>query len=115
MTNTCSDVSFKNIPQIQHDQHLAFEMESKTTKLITFNFQRKHFIKEPFCAYFVLLFKKERKMFSRGFICKIVVQIIEKFQLIASFFDDQCKTEYENENRTNAIVSSSCTAVRHIP
>lgn len=54
-------------------------------------------------------------MFSRGFICKIVVQIIEKFQLIASFFDDQCKTEYENENKTNAIVSSSCTAVRHIP
>lgn len=40
-------------------------------------------------------------MFSRGFICKIVVQVIEKFQLIASFFDDQCKTEYENENRTN--------------
>lgn len=32
MTNTCSDVSFENIPQIQHDQHLAFEMESKTTK-----------------------------------------------------------------------------------
>lgn len=61
MTNTCSDVSFENIPQIQHDQHLAFEMESKTRKLITFNFQRKHFIKEPFCVYFVLLFKKKKK------------------------------------------------------
>lgn len=66
MTNTCSDVSFKNIPQIQHDQHLGFEMESKTTKLITFNFQRKHFIKEPFCIslYFVLLLKKKKDVFS---------------------------------------------------
>lgn len=68
MTNTCSDVSSENIPRIPHDQHLAFEMESKTTVLITFNFQRKHLIKEPFCAYFVQLFSKKKKIkdvFSR--------------------------------------------------
>lgn len=43
MTNTCSEVFFENIPRIPHNKPLAFEMESKTTVLMTFDFSTQTF------------------------------------------------------------------------
>lgn len=69
MTNTCSEVFFENIPRIPHNKPLAFEMESKTTVLMTFDFSTQTSLKSLFCVYFVLFILKEikLKMFFRGF------------------------------------------------